>query len=110
VHASPNKFFFSYFIFWIFFDLHFAECFSLPSVFLALGKDVFADEIAAECPLPSVTLGKGFAECNSGFAECPRHSAKPLIPVVYVCQVYVLETLQYAIKRRHRSRDKDWID
>jgi hypothetical protein len=27
------KFIFSYFIFWIFSDLHFAECFSLPSVF-----------------------------------------------------------------------------
>jgi hypothetical protein len=38
--------------------------------FLALGKDVFADEIAAECPLPSATLGKIFAECNRGFAEC----------------------------------------
>jgi hypothetical protein len=65
--------FFSYFIFWIFSDLHFAECFSLPSVFCrqkALGKDVFADEIAAECSLLSITLGKAFAECNRGFAEC----------------------------------------
>jgi hypothetical protein len=35
--------------------LLFAEC------FLALGKDVFADEIFAEYPLPSVTLGKAFA-------------------------------------------------
>jgi hypothetical protein len=32
--------------------------------------------------LPSVTLGKGFAECNRGFAECLGHSAKPLNPVV----------------------------
>jgi hypothetical protein len=54
----------------------------------ALGKDVFADEIAAECALPSVTLGKGFAECNSGFAECPRHSAKPLIPVVEFADIF----------------------
>jgi hypothetical protein len=94
VHASPNKFVFFCFIFWIFFDLYFAECFYLPSIFWhsakslpnarqkALGKDVFADEIAAECPLPSVTCGKAFAECNRGFAECPKHSAKPLIPVV----------------------------
>ena len=32
---------------------------------------------------PSVTLGKDFAECiSSAFAECIRHSAKPLNPVV----------------------------
>jgi hypothetical protein len=42
--------------------------------------------------LPGVTLGKAFAECFLGFAECPRHSAKVLNPVVshacarlYVC-------------------------
>jgi hypothetical protein len=34
-----------------------------------------------------VTLGKAFAECFWGFAECSRHSAKQLIPVVYHCQV-----------------------
>jgi hypothetical protein len=98
MHASPNNFF-PVLFFWIFSDLHFAECFSLPSVFWhsakplpsarqkALGKDVFADEIFAECPLPSVTLDKAFAECNRGFAECPRQSAKPLNPVVYVTEV-----------------------
>jgi hypothetical protein len=32
--------------------------------------------------LPSVTLGKGFAECKIAFAECIRHSAKNAIPVV----------------------------
>jgi hypothetical protein len=32
--------------------------------------------------LPSVTLGKGFAECKIAFAECLRHSAKNTIPVV----------------------------
>jgi hypothetical protein len=32
--------------------------------------------------LPSVTLGKAFAACFLGFAECFRHSAKLLIPVV----------------------------
>jgi hypothetical protein len=92
----PPIIFFPVSFFWIFSDLHFAECFSLPSVFWhsakalpsarqkALGKDVFADEIAAECPLPSVTLGKAFAECNRGFAECLGHSAKPLNPVVQI--------------------------
>jgi hypothetical protein len=33
--------------------------------------------------LPSVTLGKAFAECKIAFAECIRHSAKNAIPVVY---------------------------
>jgi hypothetical protein len=33
--------------------------------------------------LPSVTLGKAFADFFYGFAECFRHSAKRLIPVVY---------------------------
>jgi hypothetical protein len=32
--------------------------------------------------LPSVTLGKVFAECKIAFAECLRHSAKNAIPVV----------------------------
>jgi hypothetical protein len=32
--------------------------------------------------LPSVTLGKAFAECKIVFAECLRHSAKNAIPVV----------------------------
>ena len=32
--------------------------------------------------LPSVTLGKECAECKLAFAECNRHSAKPVNPVV----------------------------
>ena len=36
----------------------------------------------AVCALPSAALGKGFAECNIAFAECLRHSAKNLNPVV----------------------------
>jgi hypothetical protein len=55
----------------------FAEC---PKK--ALGKEPFADEIFAECSLPSVTLGKAFAEWKIAFAECLRHSAKNAIPVV----------------------------
>jgi hypothetical protein len=55
----------------------------LPSVRKkTLGKEPFADEIFAECYLPSVTLGKSFAECKIAFAECLRHSAKNAIPVV----------------------------
>jgi hypothetical protein len=38
--------------------------------------------------LPSVTLGKGFAECKIAFAECLRHSAKNAIPVVRVRAKY----------------------
>jgi hypothetical protein len=41
--------------------------------FLALGKEIFADKIFAERPLPSAALGKAFAECLAGFAECPQH-------------------------------------
>ena len=45
-------------------------------------KRYFADKLFTERPFPSVTLGKGFAECISAFAECLRHSAKKLNPVV----------------------------
>jgi hypothetical protein len=64
----------------------------LPSVFLcrvlfdtpkkSTRKESFADEIFVECSLPSVTLGKGFAECKIAFAECLKHSVKNTIPVV----------------------------
>ena len=43
---------------------------------------------SAKIPLPwealpsGVTLGKEFAECKLAFAECNRHSAKPVNPVV----------------------------
>jgi hypothetical protein len=41
--------------------------------------------------LPSVTLGKAFAECKIAFAECLRHSAKNAIPVVKVaCPIYII--------------------
>jgi hypothetical protein len=55
----------------------------------------------AEYSLSSVTLGKGFAECKMAFAECLRHSAKNVIPVVNlwlllslrcIYKVLVLET------------------
>jgi hypothetical protein len=61
----------------------FAECFlTLGKVFAecpkkVLGKESFTDEIFAECSLPSVTLGKGFAECKIDFT-----STKNAIPVV----------------------------
>jgi hypothetical protein len=38
--------------------------------------------------LPSVTLGKGFAECIIAFAVCPRHTTKTLIPVVINVTIY----------------------
>ena len=57
----------------------FAEC-----RFLALGKEIFADKIFAERPLPSAALGKAFAECLAGFAECPQHSAKRASAIVRV--------------------------
>jgi hypothetical protein len=51
---------------------------NLPSV----RKKVLGKKRFAECFLPSVTLGKGFAECKIAFAECLRHSAKNAIPAV----------------------------
>jgi hypothetical protein len=55
----------------------FAEC---PTK--VLGKEVVADVQFAERSLPSVTLGKAFAECKIAFVVCLRHTAKELIPVV----------------------------
>jgi hypothetical protein len=57
--------------------------FSLPSARQkVLGKEAVADVQFAERSLPSVTLGKAFAECKIAFAVCLRHTAKKLIPVV----------------------------
>jgi hypothetical protein len=48
----------------------------------ALGKEGFADAMCAKPSLPSATLGKAFAECFYGFAECFGHSAKRSFSVV----------------------------
>jgi hypothetical protein len=63
----------------------FAEC-----PIKVLGKEVIADVQFAELSLSSATLGKEFAECFSGFAECFRHSTKILIPVVFIILSLVL--------------------
>jgi hypothetical protein len=56
---------------------------SLPSARQkVLGKEAVADVQFTERSLPSVTLGKVFAECFICFAECLRHSAKELCPIV----------------------------
>jgi hypothetical protein len=55
-----------------------------------LDKETAADVQFAERYLPSVTLGKlgkAFAECKIAFAECLRHTANELIPVVTLRQV-----------------------
>jgi len=68
--------------------LYFAECVlahgkALPSVReKTLGKNGFAVTFFAMCGLPSVALGKSFAERKRAFAECTRHSANRLSPVV----------------------------
>jgi hypothetical protein len=49
-----------------------------------LGKETAADVQFAERSLPSVTLGKAFAECKLAFVECLRHTTKELCPVVHV--------------------------
>jgi hypothetical protein len=56
---------------------------SLPSARQkVLSKEAVADVQFAERSLPSVTLGKAFAECKIAFAECLRHSTKELCPIV----------------------------
>jgi hypothetical protein len=56
---------------------------SLPSARQkVLGKETVADVQFVERSLPSVTLGKAFAECKIAFAVCLRHTTKELIPVV----------------------------
>jgi hypothetical protein len=47
-----------------------------------LGKEGFVDALFAEPSLLSATLGKAFAECFYGFAECIGHSAKRPFPIV----------------------------
>jgi len=43
----------------------------LPSArHAAFGKEAFAVKEYADGSLPSVALGKGFAECKAFFAEC----------------------------------------
>jgi hypothetical protein len=51
-----------------------------------LDKEAVADVQFAERSLPSVTLGKAFAECKMAFAVCLEHTAKKLIPVVVAQQ------------------------
>jgi hypothetical protein len=54
-----------------------------------LDKEAVADVQFAERSLPSVTLGKAFAECKIAFAVCLEHTTKELIPVVIL---YILGT------------------
>ena len=49
----------------------------------ALGKAFFAVTIIVVWSLPSAALGKAFAECNMGFAECFGHSAKRTSQIVW---------------------------
>jgi hypothetical protein len=61
----------------------FAECFlTLDKVFAKCPKKHSGKNPLPMKYLPSVTLGKAFAECKIAFAECLRHSAKNAIPVV----------------------------
>ena len=67
---------------------HSAKLASLPSVRedtrqrIRHREEAVADVQFAERSLPSVTLGKAFAECKIAFAVCLEHTAKELIPVV----------------------------
>jgi hypothetical protein len=79
----------------------FVECFlTLGKVFAECPKKStrqkpFADEIFAEGSLPSVTLGKAFAECKIAFAECLRHLTKNAIPVVFALDCSLLNNFSF---------------
>jgi hypothetical protein len=64
-----------------------------------LGKEGFADVLYAEPSLPSATLGKSFAECFPGFAECFRTSAKPSIPVV----IFSKKISSFSLEKNEKS-------
>ena len=55
--------------------------------------------------LPSVTLGKEFAECKLSFAECNRHSAKRLNPVVTIVMIHSFFRV-YALNNVKNSKYK----
>ena len=80
---------------------------SLPSARnLALGKAAFTGRGFDGGSLPSVALGKGFAECKAAFAECNRHSTKSPPPVVHACNIkYRLKKLitQFATNLQDES-------
>ena len=77
--------------------------FSLPSARQkVLGKEAVADVQFAERSLPSVTLGKGFAECKIAFAVCLEHTAKKLIPVVLGIPLLINILFQYEAKARDK--------
>jgi len=56
--------------------------------------------VYAVCCLPSVTLGKVFAECFLGFALCLGHTAKIRFPVVTLLYIvlYFLNDLMFRDK------------
>jgi len=56
---------------------------ALPSAQKSLGKGAFAERFFVGSPLPSVALGKAFAERKLTFAEHLRHSANPWSAVVH---------------------------
>jgi hypothetical protein len=58
----------------------------------ALGKSLFAVSFFTMSDLPSVTLGKAFAECFLKFAECYEHSANRLFPVVRAWRISTYPT------------------
>jgi hypothetical protein len=56
---------------------------TLPSArHKGLDKEVVADKLFSETSLSSATLSEVFAECDTGFAECLRHSIKNSVSVV----------------------------
>jgi hypothetical protein len=72
-----------YFCFFLFFTKPYLICFLRYIDLKVFGKEDVADVQFTETSLLRVTLGKGFVECFVGFAECLKHLAKQLCPVVF---------------------------
>jgi hypothetical protein len=66
-----------------------------------LGKEAVADVQFAERSLPSVTLGKAFAECKIAFAVCLEHTTKELIPVVCIAIFHIYSYILINWKALH---------
>jgi hypothetical protein len=55
-----------------------------------LGNEPFTDKTIVECSMPSVTVGKDFAECKKAFVECLEHSTKNASLVVLVQSCWII--------------------
>ena len=66
---------------------------------LGLGKDDFADNIFAECPLPSVAFGKAFAECNRKSGSHSSYLSLNIYPQLYGINITCPLLISFSLAR-----------